>query len=97
MGIEKQTTQRASIYAKIEIKIQCGGSEEMTSSYEGGWQRLTEAPMSQVSPGRWLQFCQASSGAVGLTTCFVPSVERVLPKYLLNGLSKGAQYLRMIL
>lgn len=65
-------------------------SEEMTSSYERGQQRLAEAPMSQVSPGRWLQFCQASSGAVGLMTCSVPGVEQVLPKYLLNGLPKGA-------
>lgn len=27
MGIEKQNTQRASIYARIEIKIRCGGSK----------------------------------------------------------------------
>lgn len=62
--------------------------EEMTNSYEIGQEKLTEAPMSQVSPGRWLQFCQEDSGVVGLMTCFVPGLECVLLKYLLNGLSE---------
>lgn len=71
--------------------------KETTNSYEIGQQKLTEAPMSQMSPGRRLWFCQEDSGVEGLRTCFVPGLECMLLKYLLNGLSKGAHYLRMTL